>query len=116
MQQQNGIAKTMMMTTSDPPSPKQEGPHLAVEEALSEEESSTPQLPEDPRRESLSDGVSEARVVKPERPQTARSMSSIRRKLVKQQKPQVQFDKSVNPLWGWTRIGSSRSTASTGSV
>lgn len=111
---------TTMTTTSDPQFLKQEPLPLTIDGALLEEKSSILPFPVDEPRKSLSDGVLEE--VRPAeatatRPKTARSVSSsIRRRLTKSQRPGVQFEKSVNPVWGWSRMKSSRSSVSNGSV
>jgi hypothetical protein len=105
-------------TTSDPPFLKQEPFPLTVDGALSEEESSILPFQADEHRESLSDGaLEEVPLVEATRPKTARSVSSsIRRRLTKSPRPSVQFEKSVNPVWGWGRMKSSKSSVSNGSV
>jgi hypothetical protein len=106
------MTMTTTKTTSNPSSPRLEHTPLVADEAPLGDERSTHHFQEDARPESSHDAAS-AVVVNGERPRTARSMS---KKLIKRQRSQVQYEKPINPLWGWTRIGSSRSTASTQSA
>jgi hypothetical protein len=102
--------KTMTTTTiSDPPSPTQEtrSPEVPRESPGIPRGSSIPPHQGGERHASSAGGASVPATK--ERPRSGRSVSSG--KLVKSQRPKVQYEKAINPIWGWARLGSSRSAS-----